>query len=340
MKLRAWIAGAVGVAVFSLGAAYAASTQQVSQKTLAEGYKRPIELPAPADNLPNPQRVALGKALFFDPRLSGSGAIACSTCHNPSFSWQDGQALGVGHNGTRLGRRTPTILNLAWAEPFFWDGRAPTLEAQAKGPMASSAEMNMPHDGVVAAVQRLPGYRDAFATAYPGEPLNIDTVAKAIAAYERTIVSSEAPFDRWVAGDAAAMSPPAVRGFSLFVGKANCASCHSSWRFTDDGFHDIGMPDADLGRSKIMPGLTILEHAFKTPTLRNIAERAPYMHDGSVKTLEEVMDHYDHGFVRRASLSDQIRPLNLTAQEKADVIAFMQALTSEDPPVALPLLPR
>ena len=340
MKVRAWIAGAVGVAVFSLGVAYAASTQQVSLKTLAEDYKRPVELPAPTDNLPNPQRVALGKALFFDPRLSGSGAIACSTCHNPSFSWQDGQALGVGHNGTRLGRRTPTILNLAWAEPFFWDGRAPTLEAQAKGPMASAAEMNMPHDGVVAAVQRLPGYRDAFAAAYPGEPVNIDTVAKAIAAYERTIVSAQAPFDRWVAGDAAAMSPAAVRGFSLFVGKGNCASCHSSWRFTDDGFHDIGLPDADMGRSKIMPGLTILEHAFKTPTLRNIAERAPYMHDGSVKTLEEVMDHYDHGFVRRASLSDQIRPLNLTAQEKADVIAFMQALTSEDPPVALPLLPR
>jgi cytochrome c peroxidase len=339
MKVRGWVAGAIGAAAFSFGAAYAASTQ-VSLQTLALDYKRPTDLPAPADNRPTAQRVALGKALFFDPRLSGSGAIACSTCHNPSFNWQDGQALGVGDHGGRLGRRTPTILNLAWSEPFFWDGRAPTLEAQAKGPMASTAEMNMPHDGVVAAVKRVPAYRAAFAAAYPGEALDIDAVAKAIAAYERTVVSGEAPFDRWVAGDARAMSPAAVRGFAVFTGKGNCASCHSSWRFTDDGFHDIGMPDADLGRAKIMPGLTILEHAFKTPTLRNIAERAPYMHDGSVATLEAVMDHYDHGFVRRASLSDQIKPLELTAQEKADVIAFLQALSSDDAPVAFPLLPR
>jgi cytochrome c peroxidase len=307
---------------------------------LIAAYRRPASIPAPADNPVTDAKVALGKALFFDPRLSGSGAISCASCHNPSLGWQDGLAKGVGDKGGRLGRHTPTILNVAWSEPLFWDGRADTLEDQAKGPLAAPAEMNMPHGEVVAAVSAVPGYLAAFKAAYPGEPVNIDTIAKAIASYERTVVSGQAPFDRWVAGDDAAISDAAKRGFVVFNTKGNCASCHSSWRFTDDGFHDIGLPGQDIGRAKIMAGLTVLEYAFKTPTLRNIADRPPYMHDGSLPTLEAVIDHYDSGFIRRPSLSDQVKPLGLTSSEKADLLAFLRTLSSQDAPVSYPVLPR
>ncbi len=303
-------------------------------------FRRPAAVPTPADNPVTSTKIMLGKALFFDPRLSGSGAIACATCHNPSLGWQDGQARGVGHHGAALSRHTPTILNIAWSEPLFWDGRADTLEEQAKGPLSAPAEMNMPPGNAIDIVQSIPGYRTAFAAAFPGKPITLDTMVKAIATYERTVISAAAPFDRWVNGDSKAVSESAKRGFKVFNTKAGCASCHSGWRFTDDGFHDIGLGDDDMGRAKIMPGLTILEHAFKTPTLRNIAERPPYMHDGSIATLEAVIDHYDRGYIDRPSLSPEIRQEKLTAQDKTDLIAFMRSLSSNDKRVALPTLPR
>ena len=330
-------AAVAAIAFVALAAPVLAGGDQI--QVLLQDYKRPATVPAPADNPITQAKADLGKALFFDPRLSGSGAISCASCHNPSLGWEDGLAKGVGHKGTQLGRHTPTILNTAWAEPLFWDGRANTLEEQAKGPLASSAEMNMPHADVVKAVAGIPGYRKAFAAAFPGEPIDIDTIAKAIATYERTVVSADAPFDRWAKGDAGAISESAKRGFVLFNTTAQCSTCHTGWRVTDDGFHDIGLAGEDMGRGKIMPGLTILERAFKTPTLRNIAERAPYMHDGSQATLEAVVDHYDHGFVRRPSLSDNIKPLNLSAQDRADLVAFMRTLSSQDAPVSLPSLP-
>ena len=305
-------------------------------------YRRPAPaaIPAPPDNPITRQKVALGKALFFDPRLSGSGVIACASCHNPALGWQDGLSRGVGNAGTVLPRHTPTVLNIAWAEPLFWDGRAGSLEEQAKGPIAAPAEMNMPLERGVAAIKAVPGYRAAFRAAFPNEPVGVNTLVKAIASYQRTIVSAAAPFDRWVAGDQHALSPSARRGFVLFNTSAGCAACHSGWRFTDDGFHDIGLPGDDLGRARIMPGLTILEYAFKTPTLRNIAERPPYMHDGSIPTLAAVVDHYDRGYLQRASLSPEIRRLNLTDQDKADLVAFLKSLSSPDAPVLPPDLPR
>lgn len=330
-------AAVAAIAFVAIAAPVLAGGDQI--QVLLQDYRRPASIPAPADNPITQAKADLGKALFFDPRLSGSGAISCASCHNPSLGWEDGLAKGVGHKGTELGRHTPTILNTAWAEPLFWDGRATTLEEQAKGPLASSAEMNMPHADVVKAVAGIPGYRKAFAAAYPGEPIDIDTIAKAIATYERTVVSADAPFDRWAKGDQGAISESAKRGFVLFNTTAKCSTCHAGWRFTDDGFHDIGLAGDDMGRGKIMPGLTILERAFKTPTLRNIAERAPYMHDGSQATLEAVVDHYDKGFVQRASLSDSIKPLNLSAQDRADLVAFMRTLSSQDAPVSLPNLP-
>ncbi|HYE45640.1 MAG TPA: cytochrome c peroxidase [Caulobacter sp.] len=327
----------VAAALAAISAPVVASGDQV--QVLLQAYQRPTAIPAPADNPITEAKAELGKALFFDPRLSGSGAISCASCHNPGLGWEDGLALGVGHQGTKLGRHTPTILNTAWAEPLFWDGRATTLEEQAKGPIASSAEMNMPHEDVVKVVQGIPGYRTAFAKAFPGEPIDLDTIAKAIATYERTVVSGQAPFDRWAGGDQAAISESAKRGFVLFNTKAQCSTCHMGWRFTDDGFHDIGLAGDDMGRAKVMPGLPILERAFKTPTLRNIAERGPYMHDGSLASLEAVVDHYDNGFVRRPSLSASIKPLNLSKDERADLVAFMRTLSSQDPPVVLPNLP-
>ncbi len=320
-----------------VGAAFTETAKPIS--VMRAAYRRPTSIPAPAANPQTPAKIALGMALFFDPRLSGSGVIACSSCHNPSLGWQDGLAKGRGHMGAQLGRHTPTILNAAWTEPMFWDGRAKNAEEQAKGPIQAEKEMNMPAGDAVKAVAAIEGYRSQFEKVYPGEGITIDTIAKAIASYERTVVSGKAPFDKWIAGDPKAISADAKAGFVLFNGKAKCSVCHKGWRFTDDGFHDIGLKDEDLGRG----GLTkvdFLNHAFKTPTLRNIAERPPYMHDGSVATLEAVVEHYNGGFAHRATLDLAMVPLNLSDQEKKQLVAFMTTLTSADAPVTAPVLPR
>jgi cytochrome c peroxidase len=166
------------------------------------------------------------------------------------------------------------------------------------------------------------------------------TLAKAIATYERTIVSEWAPFDAWIGGDEKAISDEAKRGFEVFNGKAQCSSCHEGWNFTNEGFQDIGLPSEDVGRGKFLPDIVKMQHAFKTPSLREITRRSPYMHDGSLATLEQVVDHYDGGGVDRPSRSDLMRPLHLTAQEKSDLVAFMKSLTSPLTPTAAPILPR
>lgn len=314
--------------------------ERADLQTLIDNYRRPDSVPHPPENAFSPERVELGRRLFFDPRLSGSNWISCATCHNPGFAWGDGLPKGIGHGMQPLGRRTPTVLNTAWASSLFWDGRASTLEEQALGPISAPGEMNMDMEGMLEKVRALEGYRELFAKAYPDEPLTEKTVAKAIAAYERTLVSGIAPFDRWVAGDDGAISAAAKRGFVVFNGKGNCAACHSSWRFTDDSFHDIGIPGDDLGRGQFVP-LETMQHAFKTPTLRNVDQRAPYMHDGSEATLEDVIELYDlGGRVKRPSLSPEIAPLGLSEQEKRDLLAFLETLTSQDEPVMLVSLPR
>jgi cytochrome c peroxidase len=201
--------------------------------------------------------------------------------------------------------------------------------------------MNLSLDELAARIVGVPEYAPLFARAYPGEPISPQTIAKAIAAFERTIVSGTAPFDRWLAGDDAAISAAAQRGFGLFNGEARCAQCHGGWRFTDDAFHDIGVAGEDLGRGKHLPQIAIVQHAFKTPTLRNVDRRAPYMHDGSEPTLEAVIELYDvGGRARRPSLSPELKPLHLGAGEKSDLLAFLKTLTSSDAPVELPNLPR
>jgi cytochrome c peroxidase len=303
-------------------------------------YRHPGAPVSPADNALTPERRELGKLLFFDPRLSGASDISCATCHDPARSWGDGRPRAIGAAHVPLGRRTPTVLNTAWAAALFWDGRAETLEEQALGPIQAAGEMNLALPEMEKRLNAVPGYRELFRRAYGADRITAATVAKAIAAYERTVVSAPAPFDRWVAGDDRAISEEAKRGFLLFNGKASCATCHSGWRFTDDSFHDIGVAGSDSGRAKVLPGFETMEFAFKTPTLRNAVERAPYMHDGSERTLEDVVELYDRGgVVRRASLSPAIRPLGLTASEKQAVVAFLRTLSSPEttrPPAALP----
>ncbi len=210
-------------------------------------FRQPAEIPFPADNPFTAERELLGRTLFFDPRLSGSGVLACATCHNPSFGWGDGMQLGRGEGLQLLGRRTPTILNAAWGGPYFWDGRAATLEAQAAGPMGSPKEMNQDLGKLPAKLNGIAGYQALFARAYPGEPIDISTITKAIATFERTVASGRTPFDAWLDGDEAAIDNAAKRGFVLFTGTAHCANCHTGWAFTDSKFHDIGLASDDPG---------------------------------------------------------------------------------------------
>jgi cytochrome c peroxidase len=255
--------------------------------------------------------------------------------------WGDGLPRAIGDDGTELGRRTPTILDLAWASSLFWDGRAESLEEQALGPIQAPKEMNLPLAEMELRLSNVSEYVTRFRVAYPGEPMTAATVAKALATFERTIISGEAPFDRWVAGDERAVSDDVKRGFRLFNGKANCAACHSGWRLTDDSFHDIGAAGSDSGRALIVRDVPGLEFSFKTPTLRNVAGRHPYMHDGSERTLADVIDLYNRGGrVRRVSVSDEIHPLHLTALERRLLGLFLASLTSRDATVRPPILPH
>ena len=331
---------AIAALIVSSISAATAPGDRYSRTATKEKYRRPAAAPFPSDNAYSQERADLGKTLFFDPRLSGSGLISCASCHNPALSWGDGLPKGVGYGMKQLGRRTPTVLNAAWAELLFWDGRASSLEEQALGPIQSPGEMNQPITNVMATVRSITGYRELFARAYPGETLDEKALAKAIATYERTVVSGKAPFDRWIEGDEKAISEPAKRGFDLFNTKARCAQCHEGWNFTDNGFHDIGVRGEDRGRGQHLK-LEAMQFAFKTPTLRNARQRAPFMHDGSENTSEDVIEFYDRGGdEHRPSLSPEIVPLHLSAEEKQDLATFLTTLESKDPAVTVPVLPR
>jgi len=323
----------------SVGSGHSSVVQDAELEPLKVKYRR---APLPGGVGPSAARIELGRTLFFDPRLSRASSISCASCHNPGFSWGDGLPRGVGFGSKSLGRRTPTVLNVGWGEAFFWDGRAETLEQQALGPIAAPGEMNLPHDEMVKRLQGIAGYRPMFAAAFGDSNVTKEKVAQAIADFERTIVSTDAPFDRWLQGDKNAISGSAKHGFALFNGKADCAKCHSGWRFTDDSFHDIGTLGDDEGRAKILPGLDSMNHAFKTPTLRDVARRAPYMHDGSEATLEQVVELYDKGGrIRRPnSIATEIHPLSLTPQDRADLVAFLLTLNSPSQAVPVPPLPR
>ena len=308
-------------------------------EALKQKYHRPTSIPFPKNNPYTDAKADLGHTLFFDPRLSGPNTISCASCHNPALGWKDGLGHGVGHDAKQLGRATPTILNLAWADLLMWDGRKDGLEDQATGPIEAAGEMNQPIPELLAELSAIPGYRRMFREAFGRDEITKVNLAQAIATFERTLVSNKAPFDRWIDGDEAAVSESAKRGFVAFNGKGNCASCHSGWRFTDDGFHDIGLKSEDPGRGAQVPGEPSLQHAFKTPTLRNIDQRAPYMHDGSAANLRDVVIHYNTGFVQRPSLSPEMHRLGLADAEIADLVEFMHTLTSRDDKISIPVLP-
>jgi cytochrome c peroxidase len=332
------IAGAI--AGLAAAASLLAGQVVATEASKPDPWLRPAAVPAPADNVPNADRVELGRALFFDPRLSGSGMISCATCHNPSLGWADGQPTAIGHMSKRLGRATPTIVNSAYNTIQMWDGRKATLEDQALGPIGDPNEMALPIPQMVERVSAIEGYRVMFDRAYPGQGVSAETVAKAIASFERTVVSSTSPFDRWRAGEATAVSDAAKRGFEVFNGKGNCAACHQGFNFTDNGFHNIGIKaEGDAEGRFAHRRVKVLKGAFKTPTLREIALTAPYMRNGMYATLDEVVDHYDRGGDDLSNLSPNMKPLGLTAGEKADLVAFMQTLTGAPVAIVVPQLP-
>lgn len=329
----------VGVSVI-LGATSATAAAMKPSPEDTKKYLRPMEVPQGKKNLSTPERVELGKFLFFDPRLSGSNFISCATCHNPALGWSDAQPTAVGHGMDILGRSTPTILNTAYQRFQFWDGRERTLEAQALGPIVAGGEMAQPMDTLIVELKGIAGYVEMFEAAYPGEGVTPKGIGKAIAAFERTVVSTDSDFDRWLKGVNGAMSEAAMRGFKVFKGKANCTACHDGFNFSDNGFHNIGLKNMDdPGRFAIKP-IKVLKGAFKTPTLRDVALTAPYMHNGAYNTLEDVVDHYNAGgFKNAGTLDPNMKPLKLSKKEKKDLVEFLKSLTGDPMDVTVPVLP-
>ena len=291
-------------------------------------FKRPDAPPAPPDNPLTPEKIALGAKLFADPRLSGTGQHSCASCHRPERAFTDGRRQARALTGAALPRNTPALLNLAWSKQFFWDGRAPSLEAQVRMPIEAADEMGGDWPIILRRLETEAPLADQFRVAFPAETaISESMVVKALAAYVRSLVSPPTRFDAWIDGDAAALSAAEVRGFRLFTGKAGCMLCHVGWRFTDDRFHDIGLPGKDPGRAAVPDG-TPGRTAFKTPSLREVDRTAPYMHDGSLPTLAAVLRHYTGGFIARPTLAPHMnRRLRLTVGEKNDLVAFLHTLS-------------
>ncbi len=327
---------------------------------LPPGVLEPI---IPEDNALSEEKVGLGKTLYFDKRLSLDNTISCATCHDPRLGFADGKKVAEGIQQKKGARNSPTTLNTAFFETQFWDGRASSLEEQAKGPLVNPVEMGMPsHDALVTKLRKIPEYRRGFQEVFETEDFTIDHVAKAIASFERTLNTFNSPFDRFIGGDKGAISPSAQRGWGLFQGKARCITCHefntASPFFTDNKFHNIGVAmkavnfealarraavETDVAKLAREPGAAELGRylvtkqpkeigAFKTSGLREIARTAPYMHDGSEPTLESVIEFYDKGGVPNPNLDGGMRPLGLIEEEEKDLVEFLKALTSDDLP--------
>ncbi|HQZ16441.1 MAG TPA: cytochrome c peroxidase [Vicinamibacteria bacterium] len=338
--------------------------------SIARAASGPIQLPKglpadlweiliPPENPVTPEKIELGRRLYYDKSLSADGTVSCATCHDPEKGFADGKKVGEGIGGKKGARNSPTVLNSMFNEFQFWDGRASTLEEQAKGPMTNPVEMGMKdHDMVVAAVMKDPAYVADFQKIFGHAP-TIDDVAAAIATFERTVVSGDSAFDRFQAGDKLAMSESAQRGWVLWNGKARCNTCHpfaaNTPNFSDNKFHNIGVAAkgrdfgvlarkatqvADLQELAFDPNFSELGRfiatkqpkdlgAFKSSGLRDIALTAPYMHDGSEPTLISVVEFYDKGGEPNPFLDGGITPLKLTEGERHDLVAFMEALTGQ-----------
>ena len=355
MRRVLWSRSAVTITLVALTMApnWARAEEPAAKREVVQSGSFKMELPLglqaqaahiPASNPMTTAKIELGKLLYNDPRLSRDGTISCASCHSPYHGFTDPDEVSLGVGSQPGGRNSPTVINRLFSKEQFWDGRAADLEEQAHGPLINPVEMAMPSQAeVVKKVQAIKGYALYFQKAFGSPEVTMPRIAQAIAAYERTVVSGNSPYDRYVAGDQSAMSPAAVRGMTVFLSKGRCITCHTGFNFTDERYHNLGVgmnaPKPDLGRyDKTKQDSD--KGAFKTPALRNVVETAPYMHDGSEATLMEVVELYDRGGVKNQNLSPLMVPLNLTAQEKRDLVDFMLALTGDvqnlKPPAQLP----
>ena len=318
-------------------------------ETLDQMEKLPGDLgplppvPVPADNPQTDAKIELGKMLFFDTRLSFDKSMSCATCHDPAKGYSDGLPRSIGFGGKELGRHSPTVINIAYNGAQFWDGRAATMEEQAQGPIQAAGEMNLKPEELVRRLNSTPEYKKRFLAVF-GEGPSLPNVGKAIASFERTVVTQDSPFDKYMRGAKEALTEQEKKGLILFVGKAACSQCHSGPNFTDSSYHALGVPQVgpdkeDLGRF----GVTKNEKdkmAFKTPSLRQINQTAPYMHNGAFGTLEEVVDFYNKGGASVPTKSSKMLKLNLTKKDKEHLVAFLKALTGKLPVVSMPELPK
>ncbi|RMG03493.1 MAG: cytochrome-c peroxidase [Nitrospirae bacterium] len=323
--------------------------------------------PAPKDPIER-EKIELGKKLFFDRRLSGDGTMSCATCHNPETGFTDALAISLSYPTTRHWRNTPTIINVRYGKHFFWDGRAATLEEQALFPIMSAFEMNQNLDFLEEELKEIPAYRDAFSRVFGGE-ITRERVVSAISAFERTIVSYDSPLDRYLKGDRNALTSEELMGLKLFEGKARCILCHNGPNLTDEMFYNIGVPEnpsvqddprvaatrrfvakvsgfENFERITEDPGRYIVTKdekdwkAFKTPSLREIALTAPYMHNGVFKTLDEVIEFFNRGGGDSKNKTRLIRPLNLTGEEKRALKAFLErSLSGKITKIKIPEVP-
>jgi cytochrome c peroxidase len=322
----------------------------------------PLASVIPASNPLTKGKVELGKQLYFEPRISLDGTVSCATCHNPSKGWTDQAPVSTGINGQKGGRSAPTVLNTVYGKSMFWDGRALSLEDQAKGPPQNPIEMGkQSHQQIVERLRKISGYREQFQKVF-GTDVTLDGMVKAIASFERaTALSGNSAYDQYNAGENKALSDSQKRGMVLFglrlnldddfktdvvLKKADCTSCHAGANFTDEAFHNLGIGWDDKQKKFSDDGRVAIDTkdkphtgAFKTPTVREAVNTAPYMHDGSFKTLEEVVEHYNKGGNPNPWLDKDIKKLNLTDAEKKDVVEFMKALSGETVSVTLPTLP-
>lgn len=326
-----------GFVVYAIAPTLAPSTFSIQK---VEDYPIPFGLPPvpwPADNAYTQDKAELGRLLYFDKRLSANGSVSCATCHNIPCAYSDCRAIAVGIDDTKGTRHSPTIINAAYAEFLFWDGRAKSLEEQCKGPIANTKEMALAknvheaHMECAQRIQEIPGYRPLFEKAFGTDKITIDEIAKAIATFERTVLSGNSPYDHFRAGDKKALTAEQIQGYEVFK-KVGCAVCHSGFNFSNGGFQNIGIgmdaAEPDLGRY----GITHIESdwgAFKSPPLRDVEHTAPYMHDGSLATLEDVVDYYDRGGIKNKNLHPLIKPLNLTEEQKKALVSFLKSLNGE-----------
>lgn len=324
------------VLAFAMGLA-TVSAEESANPTSSAITALPHIAPAPINNSTTSAKVELGRQLFFDPRLSGDNAMSCATCHVPEKAFGDGLARSKGANGKELARNTPTVLNVGFHSTFFWDGRAASLEEQALGPIQSPDEMDQDVDSLVQELAAVPGYAGAFENVF-GRPVSEQGIARALAAFQRTLVTRNSPFDRYVAGDKNALSRRAKEGWELFKGEADCVRCHNGPLLSDGRFYRLGVGRGDKGRGVITGERQDL-YRFRTPSLRDVGQTGPYMHDGSLATLHDVVQFYFRGVPSRGpdDLELDIEPLLGQSFSDIDaIVEFLKSLSGEPPKVTLP----